>query len=173
MTDNPTLVVHPRPVLSEPAVEAWTYIDPSYGFGWEKLFVSEAGDGLWKVCNLPYHVYGLKIGSLVKVSQGGQIIEAVSHPEGIAARLCFQSPEQKGRLARELSSLMTEEMFGCFMAVQSPPGQENALNSIVQEWMEKGHLSAAEDIMGQAFDSGPVPDEAAPDGEGPRTWTPS
>jgi hypothetical protein len=157
-----TISGHTGPLITdERALEVWVNYHPSYGNGFEKMFVSEPDSGTWKLLNIPYYAHGLKLGSIVEISNW-QIVGVTSTPDELSWRLAFSSEVAKNS-ALSNSKLedvaFVDQMFTTFAAIQARPGYQSELEAIIREWLDHGLLEFTEDVMLEPFERGALMDE--------------
>ena len=165
---------HPGPLSDERALEAWTYIDLSYASGWERLFVAPARDGLWRLCNLPYQVYGLKVGSVVSVDRTGRISGCEGSPLEPAYRLRMREASVRDACLDALGDCWVEPMYTVFVGVQPMPGRPvEVFLAALDGLIAAGLVTDVEDVCGQPFDPGPATTAHAAPGLRPGVHQPS
>jgi hypothetical protein len=173
------LVWHEAPVdRARQAVEGWTYLDKSYGVGWEKLFLSRISDDDWCVENIPFFSFGLKYGSIVRINFG-QIIEVVATPADFAFRVCFVNEKIAAKVHGDLLDtglvVAHERVCADTIAVQIRPSGKAFFETMLASWETMEILVGWEDVCEQPFVRGPesgFPASGHPDHKEPRVWHP-
>lgn len=172
---SPQLIAHPRPIIDLPSIEAWTYIDPTFGSGWEKLFVSRNDNASWQLCNIPFFSYGLLAGSVLRIDGEGRIHEVVRQPPAQARRLLFKDAGCRERFLPLVEGHLAEISSDRLLAVQVHDRRMKAFDALVSKWLADGDLVDVDDVMASSFEAGPESSEPAEEGDGndgPRVWTP-
>jgi hypothetical protein len=175
------LIWHEAPVdRSRAAIECWTYLDDSYGVGWEKLFLSRISETEWRVESIPFFTFGLKLHSIVLVDYAQRIVEIVETPEDPSFRLSFVD-EKKARMAwtsvqETKYAIGGEWVSETTFAVQMSPEGKQAIETLITVWDTLEFMVGWEDLCERPFEPGPeqggFPASGDPAHQQPREWHP-